>query len=123
MERLQESEFQHNLSEMMHKEILKNTFHYKAETFIDSLIRQRELLVRKRSSLKNDYAMLSTIDTLRRNLEAFKGKDRPMATLFLHHQEIIRSLIPGDYPNKRYDTFSRLREQAREITNRQLSLL
>jgi len=67
--------------------------------------------------------MLKIIDHLRVNLGVAGTKDRSMARFFLMNEDDISGLIPGKYPNKLYSKFISLRDQAREINNRQLSAL
>lgn len=123
VKRLEEADRQQALVEMVDKAILKSTFHYKARNFIDTLIRQRQIVIRTGRSKKNTYEMLKTIDHLKVNLDAAGKKDRFMARFFMMNEEEIRSLIPGKYPSRYYDRFISLRDQAREIHNRQLSML
>lgn len=110
------------LIEMVDEAIQKKTFHHRARKFVESLMTQRELIIQRRVSHKNPYQMLKIIDHLRVNLDAASPKDRSMARYFILYEEEIRSLIPGSYPNKRYETFIFLRDQARDIHNRQLSI-
>ena len=111
------------LMDMVEKAIVKTTFHFKARQFVNMLIRQRQVIINRGASHKNPYEMLKAIDHLRVNLDATGSKDRPMARYFLINEEEIRSLIPGSYPNKHYEKFIALRDQAREINSRQISLL
>lgn len=123
VDRIQEANHQVALIEMVEEAIVKQTFHYRSRKFIESLMRQREIIIDRHKSQKNPYQMLKTIDHLRVNLAAAGCKDRYMARFFLMNEEDIRSLIPGQFPNKRFDDFIALRDQAREINNRQLSVL
>lgn len=122
-ERLNQEDLFHGLVNMVDRAIEKNCFHHEVRNFIESLIRQRQLLINQKSSRKNAYTMVTIIDNLKRNLEAIPSKDLPMARFFILHEEDIRSIIPGRYPSRRFDTFIRLRDQAREINKRQIALL
>ena len=110
-----------NLSfmDMVGTAITKTTFHFKARKFIKSLIRQREVILQNKAGHKNPSAMYKAIDHLRINLEAFGEKDLSMARFFLINEEEIRSIIPGSYPNKQFDEFIMLRDEAYDIKNRQ----
>jgi exonuclease I len=108
--------------EMVEKELTKLTFHFRARQFVNSLIRQRQLIINRGASHKNNYEMLKAIDHLRVNLDATSSKDQTMARYFLINEEQIRSLIPGSYPNKQYTKFISLRNDARDIVNHQLSI-
>lgn len=123
IKRLEDTDHAIALVEMVDKEILKSTFHCRARRFVCSLMKQREIIIRCQASHKNPYEMLKAIDHLRVNLDATGEKDRPMARYFLMNEDEIRSLIPGSYPNGHYHKFIALRDQAREINKRQLSLL
>jgi hypothetical protein len=106
------------LVDMIDKEITKTTFHSRARQFITSLLKQRQLIIDRGASHKNVYEMLKIIDHLKVNLDAAGMKDLSMSKFFLINEVDIRSLIPGSYPNKIYEKFIALRDQAREIKNR-----
>ena len=122
-DRLEQVEKNLSFMDVVGEEITKTTFHFRARQFVDSLIRQRQLIIDRGASHKNAYEMLKAIDHLRVNLDAIGHKDRPMARYFIMNEDEIRSLIPGIYPNKQYDKFIFLKDQAREINQRQLPLL
>jgi hypothetical protein len=111
------------LVELVDKAIVKTTFHFRARQFVTSLIKQREIILNHRASHKNPCQMFKAIDHLKVNLEATGQKDRPMARYFIIYEEEIRSLIPGAYPNKRFEDFIALRDQAREINSRHIPVL
>lgn len=122
-QRLEQAERDIALIEMVESSIIKKTFHFRCRKFVESLIKQRQLIIDRHVSLKNTSQMLNTIDHLKVNLDAASPKDRTMARYFLLYEEEIRSLIPGSYPNKRFDDFISFRDQAREINSRQLTVL
>ena len=103
------------LYEMMDSEITKTTFHFQARKFVNSLIRQREVILNHHAGHKNPCAMYKAIDRIRINLDATGNKNAAMARFFQNHEEEIRSLIPGSYPNKQFEKFVELRDQARQI--------
>ena len=105
-------------NEMIETELKKQSFHFRAKSFILSVIKQRELIIRSNRSLKQPATMLSTIDHLRNGMSACPDKNLNVARFFLMNEDAIRILIPGQYPSKRYDKFITLRDQAREIKNR-----
>lgn len=110
------------LIDLCESEIAKTFFHTRARKFIESLMRQREVIIQRNKSIKNPCRMLRVIDHLRINLEATGRKDRALARFFLDNEDDIRQLIPGSYPSKRYDDFINLRDEAREIKNREISV-
>lgn len=105
-------------NDFMERELQKRSFHSKAKSFIQSVIRQRQLLINADRSLKNKAFMLSAIDHLRNGLQACPDKNINVARFFLMNEDEIRILLPGQYPSKRFDKFIALRDQAREIKNR-----
>lgn len=122
-DRLEIASQSQKLVEMVDREILKTTFHFRARSFVKSLIRQRQLICDRQASIKNPYRMLTLIDRLRDNLNSCPEKDFSMAKFFLIHEDDIRAIIPGKFPSKRHTDFIHFREQARNIRNRQLSML
>lgn len=123
IKRLEESDREIALVDMVDKAIVTTTFHFRARKFIQSLINQRQLIVNRKASHKNPCLMLKTIDHLKVNLDAAGSSNKTMARFFLMHEEEIRILIPGNFPSKRFLDFIALRDQAKEINNRQLSML
>lgn len=103
------------LMDMVDEAILKTGFHSRARSFVESLIRQREIILNHHAGHKNPCQMYKAIDRLRINLEATGNKNTAMARYFIIYEEEIRSLIPGSSPNKRFEDFITLRDQAREI--------
>lgn len=100
--------------------ILQTGFTNRAKSFIMSVMKQRNRLILAEQSRKNMSDMLQIIDHLRTLLDAHDYRSpRTMAAFFLKHEEDIRSLIPGTFPNKRYQDFIDIRDKAREIINRQ----
>lgn len=106
------------MPEFIDSEITKRSFHFQAKHLILSLIRQRELIIRKERSHKNLARMLSVIDNLKNKMQACPNKDFNVSRFFLANEEEIRELIPGSYPNKRFEKFIALRDQARDIRNK-----
>jgi hypothetical protein len=123
IERLGQADRELRLIDLVDGAIIRTTFHFQARKFIESLMKQRQIIIRRGASHKNVYQMLKTIDHLRVNLEATGKKDQPMVRYFLMNEEDIRSLIPGKFPSKYYDNFILLRNRAREINQHQLSLI
>lgn len=123
LKRLEKADEEIALIEMVEKSIIKSTFHFRARKFVESLIKQREIILDHQAGHKNPCQMYKAIDHLKVNLDATGSKDRFMARFFLMNEEEIRSLIPGSFPNKRFEDFIALRDQAREINKRQLPLL
>lgn len=100
---------------LIDNEIIRRSFTYRVKRFVLSLIKQRELIIRMDRSKKNVHRMLTLIDDLRKKIQACPNKDWNTARFFLANEEDIRELIPGVYPNKRFEKFILLRDQAREI--------
>ena len=111
------------LVDMTDHEIAKTMFHCRARQFVSSLIKQRQIILNHHASHKDPCQMYKSIDHLRINLEATGNKNRALARYFLIYEEEIRSLIPGSVPNKRFETFISLRDEARNINSCQLPLL
>jgi len=117
-----ELNFRINLTKELDKE-MNFRFHIEAHRFINSLISQRSKLINARRSHKNVAEMQKNIDFLNRQFSVFSyNTDVKMARFFLINQEKIRSLIPGKYPNKRYEDFIELRERARDVTTGQRAI-
>lgn len=80
-----------------------NQFCKQARTFILSLIRQRELLIRCNRSFKNRDEMLDNIDYLKRHLNTYPyTSDHLIASFFVRNKHRIFSILPGEPGNKRY---------------------
>jgi hypothetical protein len=90
-----------------------------ARKYIESIMKQRQLIIDRHIGHKNDYQMMKIIDHLKVNLDAAGRNDLAMSRYFIINEEEIRSLIPGSYPNKRFEDLISLRDQAKEIMNRQ----
>ncbi len=122
LDRFDQSDRDHQFVSMIDAEIRKTKFHFQARQFIQSVIKQRQLLINHGDSRKNAMAMLGTIDLLKVNLGACPDQDHAMSRFFLKFEEEIRCLIPGQPPSKRFERFAELREKAREIRNHHQSI-
>lgn len=100
-------------------ELIKRSFHFKAKSFILSAIRQRELIIRYNRSQKISATMLNTVDHLRRGMQACPNKNINVARFLLTNENAIKSLLPGPFPNKRFEKFGALLDLAYEIKNQQ----
>lgn len=102
----------------IHNEITKRSFHFRAKRFILSVIRQRELVIRKDRSCRDMATMLRIIDHLRPLIGFCPNKDVNVARMMLINENEIRLLIPAVTRNKRVMDFDALMFEAREINRK-----
>ena len=102
-------------TQMIFKTINMNP--HKARKLIESIIRQRQMLIKAGKSKKDQAQMQYAIDHLKALLNAYPyATGQKMAGFIIRNQDEIRSLIPeGPQARKRQQDFNQLLEEAQHI--------
>ena len=94
----------------LHKELRK---------WLEAVIRQRDVMIRRGVSKKNAYSMAENMEFLRRRLDHFNyDNDYKISLFFQQNKPRILSLLPGagsGIYDKRMCEYGRFEEQTRQI--------
>jgi len=93
--------------------------HKELRIWLEAIIRQRDMMIRRGVSKKNAYSMAENIEFLRRQLDHFRyDNDFKIGLFFQQNKHKILTLLPGPgsgIHDKRMVEYGRFEKQTRQI--------